>query len=404
MQRAPGSTQEIVVARVIARLNIGGPAVHVGLVCQGLDRLGYRNHLLTGRVEPNEGDMEQACTDRGVLPEYIDTLGRSLRATDDLRALAALIARFRQIRPAIVHTHTSKAGTLGRLAALACRVPVVVHTFHGHVFEGYFGRAGNALVRLAERSLARITSRIVVLGERQRDDLARFGVASGPKVVIVPNGLDLEPLVDCRATRRHELREELGIPGSAPVAGIIGRLTAVKAHEQFLQMAALLRRRCPEAHFLVVGDGERRQELEALSRELSLAGRVHFTGWRRDLASVYGSLDVLVLTSRNEGSPVVLKEGMAAGVPCVSFAVGGVPDLLREGVTGFLVAPGDVDRLANRVLECLLRPDALGPICDVARREVLAGHGAARMISRLDFLYRELLSEAGVLAGQADGG
>jgi glycosyltransferase involved in cell wall biosynthesis len=382
------------VTHVIARLNIGGPAVHVGLVCAGLRQRGHHARLIAGRVAPPEGDMEYACSERGVSPIYAERLGRSLDPLADAASLAFLVRQFREHRPDVVHTHTSKAGALGRIAARLAGVPAVVHTYHGHVLHGYFGWAANLAVKSVERALALLTDTVVVLGESQKRELAELRICRPDRIRAIPFGMELTPFVEARALR-SAARAELGLPADCEAIGIVGRLTAIKGHEHFLEMARRLAARRPRVRFLIVGDGELRHELEASVHLSGLSDRTLFLGWRKELPPVYAAMDVLALTSLNEGSPVVLKEAMAAGVPCVAHRVGGVPDLIEPGVTGFLVEPGDAEALAGAVERCLAGGKALGEMLERARARMLERHGHEAMVDALEQLYTELLARSG---------
>jgi len=290
----------------------------------------------------------------------------------------------------VVHTHTAKAGTLGRLAAWWCRVPIVVHTYHGHVLHGYFGPGKTRLFIAIERWLARHTDRLVAVSEQVRRDLLGLGIGRPERFSVVPLGLDLERFLAADA-RRGQLRHELGFTERERVIGIVARLVPIKAHEVFLQAAAAVAERVPESRFVIVGDGERRNELEALSHRLGLGERLRFLGWRRDLDTVYADMDVVALTSRNEGSPVSLIEAMASARPVVATRVGGVPDLVEHGVTGYLVPPGDILRFARAIEDVLASPDRGRALGEAGRHRVHPAFSAQRLVADMDALYTELL-------------
>jgi len=218
----------------------------------------------------------------------------------------------RREKPHIVHTHTATAGLLGRLAARLAGVPVIVHTFHGHVLRGYFGPILSKVLVWMERFLARLSDRIVTVSEGQRRELAGYGIAPLEKITVVPLGFELEELLACES-QRGELRRELDLANENKLVGIVARLVPIKNHRLFLQAAQVVAEAVPQARFLVVGDGELREELEAYSRDLGLDGRVVFTGWRRDLPRLYADLDVVALTSINEGTPVSPHRGHGRG-------------------------------------------------------------------------------------------
>jgi glycosyltransferase involved in cell wall biosynthesis len=246
-----------------------------------------------------------------------------------------------------------------------------------------------------EQVLARGTTRLLSVTERVRDDLLARRIGTAERFEVVTLGLDLERFE--RADRlRGELRGELGVEADAPLVGIVARLVPVKAHELFLAAAVKVAAAIPACRFLVVGDGERRAELEALAQSLGLAGRVIFMGWRADLDRVYADLDVVALTSKNEGSPVALIEGMAAGRPVVSTRVGGVPNVVEDGVTGLLVADGDADGMAAAIRRVLEEPDMARRLGAAARETIVARYAAPRLLRDIDRLYVRLLAERGV--------
>jgi glycosyltransferase involved in cell wall biosynthesis len=383
------------VLRVIARLNVGGPALHAVLLTERLDPARYEARLATGRVGHEEGDYLEL---HGAVPPgivSIDALGRDVRGGRDWSAFRQLVRLIRTFRPHVVHTHTAKAGALGRLAAALCRVPVVVHTYHGHVFDGYFPPLQTRLVVAAERLLAWRASALIAVTERVRRDLLTRGIGRPDRIVVVPLGLDLDPMQAAPA-RRGELRAELGLAPGTPLVGIVARLVPVKAHETFLQVARDLAPVRPDAVFLIVGDGERRGALEAMARELGVGDRVRFLGWRADLDRLYADLDVVVLTSKNEGSPVALIEAMAAGRPVVSTRAGGVEDVVADGVTGRVVPVGDAGAIARAVVGLLDDPEEAARLGEAARASVVARFGSQRLVDDIDALYQRLLAARGV--------
>ncbi len=395
MTAAVASTGPIRVVRVIARLNIGGPAIHATLLAQRLDPARFTTTLVTGTEDASEGNY-LALHGRQAEVDVIPDLGREIRPLRDVRTLRRLMAVIRRVRPHVVHTHTAKAGAVGRLAAILTGVPVIVHTFHGHVLRGYFSPAKTAVYRTIERGLARRTHRLLTVTDRVRDELIALGVGRADQYTTVPLGFDLAPLVQAER-RRGELRAELGL-GDAPLVGIVARLVPIKAHEVFLAAAARIHAARPAARFLVIGDGERRQALEQQVDALGLRAVTYFLGWRADLDRLYADLDVVVLTSRNEGSPVALIEAMAAGVPVVSTAVGGVADVVADGTSGLLAAMDDDEAVARHVLTLLGDPDRAAAMGRHGRARVVATYSADRLVADIEALYSDLLARRGVSA------
>jgi glycosyltransferase involved in cell wall biosynthesis len=380
------------VLRIITRLNIGGPALHATLLTERLDPSRYDSLLVAGTEDPGEGNF-LALHDRSFEPLVIvPALGRGIHGPQDVVALAWLVRLMRRIRPHVVHTHTAKAGTLGRLAARVVGVPIVVHTYHGHVLRGYFPPAKTRVFVAIERWLARRTDRLLAVSETVRTELLDMGIGRPERFTIMPLGLDLDRFLRSEGAR-GVLRAELGLSDATPLVGIVGRLVHIKAHEIFLEAAARVARVLPDCGFLIVGDGERRAELRDQAAALGLGPQVRFLGWRRDLDRIYADLDLVALTSHNEGSPLSLIEAMAAGRAVVATRVGGVPDLVEDGVSGVLVPPADPAALSGAITALLSdagRREALG---QAGRKRVATVFGADRLLRDMDRLYEKLLEE-----------
>lgn len=378
--------QPIRVMRVITRMNIGGPALHVTLLTAGLNGGEFESTLVTGAVRDNEGDMTDFARSMGIRPLVLAPLRRRVHAFTDVQALIGLRGLMRRTQPHIVHTHTAKAGFLGRLAARLSGVPVVVHTFHGHVFRGYFGPAQTRVFVAMERLAARLSDVILTPSERVRSDLIKFRIVPPEKIRVIPLGLQLENLAKT-TPYRGLLRRELGCLPNQKLVGIVGRLVPIKRHELLLEAARSVINSLPQTRFVIVGDGERRSRLEALARKLGLADSVCFTGWRRDLPLIYADLDVLVISSSSEGTPVSIIEALAAGVPVVSTSVGGVPDLLRDGEFGRLVPAEAPQALATAIIDTL--ENKPGPDRALAREWAHRRYNSDRLIADMGSLYRE---------------
>ena len=389
--------EKLRVLRVITRLNIGGPAIHAILLTRGLQNERFASVLVAGLEGPHEGTMRDLAAKHGVSPRIVPELGREVSPANDLRATLVMYRLIRRSRPHILHTHMAKAGTAGRLAARLARVPIVVHTFHGHTFHSYFGPLKTRLFLEIERTLARGTDRVVAVNERQRQEIADYGVAPLEKVVTIPLGLEIEAMLDAERHCGH-LKAELGVNGHHQLVGIVARLVPIKAHEVFLTAAARVHARAPNTLFLVVGDGERRDELERMSRGLGLGDAVRFLGWRGDMREVYADLDVVALSSNNEGSPVALIEALAAARPVVSTDVGGVGGVVRHGETGLLVKPRDPDAMADAILSLLEAPERAAQLGQAGRAAVYPRHAASRLVADVERLYLDLAREKGLAA------
>lgn len=409
---------QIKVVRIIARLNIGGPAIQAVLLTKGLPSTSFSSILIAGVVGDMEGDMTGEAQRNGVVPVIIPELGREISWRHDLAALWKLIRILRQVKPHLVHTHTAKAGFLGRLAAWVAGVPVKVHTFHGHIFHGYFGPKRTKLFLRLERWMARMTDRLVVVSESQREELAlTYKIADRSKFEVVPLGFDLRSFAEPHP--RGLLRAQLGIPGDAFVVGFVGRLVPIKNPGLLLDAVELLSQRVrqvsePESHasavpvhLLFIGGGELESSLKVSVKERGLEKHVSFLGWRRDMAPIYTDLDLVVLTSKNEGTPVALIEAMASGKPYVATDVGGVRDLMgREKgpvsgalggrftryENGILAPEGDVKTLASAVLWCLQHRDEAVKIGQAGQAFASRRFSEQRLLADMQRLYTELLA------------
>ena len=384
------------VLRVIARLNVGGPALHVSYLTSELDKIGYHTTLVAGRPGPGEGSMESAALERGVKPVYIPALQREIAPLIDSAAVTQLVRLIRQVRPHVIHTHTAKAGAVGRIAARlsgSARPPVVVHTFHGHVLRGYFSPSKAEAFRRLESRLARMSDALIAVSPEVRDDLVALGVAPPEKIVVVRLGLDLESRTAVAPGEADELRRSLGVPADSFLVGWLGRLTAIKRPADLLEAFARLDL-WPDAHLLVAGDGPLRADMEGLAVALGIAEMVHFTGFRSDVGAVYAACDAIALTSANEGTPVSVIEALAAGRPAVSTDVGGVSDVIRDGRSGFLVPPGDIDAIADRLARLAADPALRKAFGEAGREDVIPRYSVPRLIDDIDVLYRRLLDDA----------
>lgn len=338
------------IVRIIARLNVGGPAKHVVWLSK-LRSEDWETLLVAGTVPPGEDDMGYFATEQGVTPIFVPEMSREISVKDAL-TIWKLYQFFRRERPDVVHTHTAKAGTVGRVAGFfyrwftpktligrprACHF---VHTYHGHIFHSYYGPLKTRIFLWIEKALARlITDRVVVLSEQQRREInEEFGVGNADQFAVIPLGIDLDVFARWEE-RGQAFRDEFGLGADEILVGIVGRLTEVKNHELFLRAAALFKTRLSgsgkSVRFLIIGDGGLRNALEQQAESLGLSADVIFTGSRRDLDEVYPALDIVALTSRNEGTPLTLIEAMANARPLISTAVGGVVDLLGAPVQQF---------------------------------------------------------------------
>ncbi|QDU84877.1 D-inositol 3-phosphate glycosyltransferase [Planctomycetes bacterium Pla163] len=381
------------IARVVTRMNLGGPARQVLASDPELVRRGHELRVFCGAPDPGEGDLFDALGASGVEAVRIPGLGRRARPSGDLRALFDLRRQLAAFAPDVVHTHASKAGFLGRLAAP--RSAGLVHTFHGHVLEGYFGRATSRGLRTVERLLARRTDRIVAVSRATAEDLVRLRVCAAGDVSLSPPGIDLESHLAIDEATRIEARERAGIAPSAFVVGFVGRLAAVKRPALAGRVLVALRERGHDAVLLVAGDGPERAALEEATRDLP-AGSVHFAGAIDDTTWVHAASDAVLSCSRSEGLPVALIEAAASGTPAVALRVGGVGELIDDGVDGRLVESPSADGVVVTALAEALERLALDPterrrLGRAARERARANHGARGLADRLEAIYRGVL-------------
>ena len=390
------------ILRVIARLNIGGPAIQAVTLSDLLSQGRFRTCLVCGQVGAHEGDMSYLASSRHVEPLVLPALGREISAFDDLRSFSELRKIIGEFNPHIIHTHTAKAGTLGRLAGISVNAQRIfgrkirlVHTFHGHVFHSYFSPLKTRAFMTIERFLARFTDRIIVISATQEKDICeKYRIAHPRQVQVVPLGFDLSGF------------ERLGPPPSQGTfsVGIIGRLAPVKNHRMLFETVRILKNQ-GEDHafkFFVVGDGELRDALTREAATLGIEKNVLFTGWQKEMPEVYRKLDAVVLTSLNEGTPVSLIEAMAAARPVIATEVGGVGDLMgpidREAGEGYKLArrgilvPSEDSRALAEALRLALRERTLRiEMAERARHYVLQTYSLERLVADMTALYEGLV-------------
>lgn len=398
--------EKIKILRIIARLNIGGPAIHTILLNSNLNPAFYDSVLVAGEVGKDEGNMDYYALEKGVHVDYIPELKRNLSIFCDLTALIKIFGFICRIRPDIVHTHTAKAGALGRLAAIAFNTIhfkkrkriKIVHTFHGHIFEGYFNPLKTSLFVGIERFLAIFTDQIITVSQAVKQELLALGIANGKKIVVIPLGFELDDFLTI--TPKHNTDDF--------IIGIIGRLVAIKNHRLFLDAGTMIHKKHPELklRLQIIGDGELRKELEEYSQNLSLSGCIEFKGWQREMAKVYSGLDVVTLTSLNEGTPVSLIEAMASAKIVVATNVGGVPDLLgdkveiiQKGMTGnfeirergIMVTLNDGNSFADALVYAIKNHRELEKTAKNSREFVRHNFSKQRLIRDIEQLYLKLL-------------
>lgn len=435
------------IVRVIARLNVGGPARHVVWLTAGLQGADWDSLLVAGTVPPGEEDMGYFAAEHNITPLLIPEMSREI-SFKDLLTIWKIYRLFRRESPDIVHTHTAKAGTVGRLAGFLYRwlTPytllgrprqcLFVHTYHGHIFHSYYGPLKTRLFLSIERALARlITDRIVVVSEQQRREIqGRFGVGRPEQVVVIPLGLDMHTFAGWR-NRRELFRDELGVKSDDLLVGIVGRLTEIKNHELFLRAVEILKGRLKDeklqprsgvpsgqparagrVRFVVIGDGSLRDRLETKVQALELVEDVIFAGSRRDPENFYAALDIVALTSLNEGTPLTLIEAMANARPVIATAVGGVVDLLGETIErheseryticrrGVSVPSNDAVAVAAGMFHLIENPELRTELGNRGQEFVGSNYSSERLLGDIKTLYKQLLERGAIQVSYAQRG
>ncbi|MEP6849646.1 MAG: glycosyltransferase [Acidobacteriota bacterium] len=405
------------ILRIIARLNVGGPARHVVWLTRELQDAEFQTALIAGSVPDGEEDMGYFAEQNRVAPIYLKDMSRELSAKD-ITSIFKIYSIIRREKPDIIHTHTAKAGTVGRLAGwmyrwLTWRTLIgrphhvrMVHTFHGHVFHSYYGNAKTRLFLIVEKVLARLaTDKIIAISDQQLREINQdFGVGREKQFKVVPLGIDLEAFYSDAADRKS-IRDEINASDDEIVVGFVGRLTEIKNIGHLLDVAAMYNNELSEyskapIKFVIVGDGHLRVELEAKARKLGITDNLTFLGNRNDTARVYQGLDIVALTSLNEGTPLSLIEAMASGRPVISTLVGGVVDLLgpvREDAGGYQIRERGIGIESRSVGDYLKGLDHLAEnrklrddLAEAGRRFVREKYSKERLVDDIKQLYREL--------------
>ena len=372
-------TPPIKVMQVIARMNVGGPAVIVAELMRGMDSSKYQQTLVTGYCADDEADyLETVATDIPAI--RINALGRSVSLLKDLSSFFALVKLIRRLKPDVIHTHTAKAGVLGRLASLVAGGSAKrVHTFHGHLLHGYFNAPKRAIMIAMERILGWFTFRIIAIGNVVKNDLLDVGIGSAKKFLVFFPGLP-EP----KPTNRQEMRKVLGLAGDTLYCTFVGRLTYIKRPDRLLDVAVLLESRGVKVHFLVAGEGEQFESSKSRATHDQLP--ITFLGWRSDTDAILTASDIAILCSDNEGIPLTLIQAAQAGLPIVATNVGSISDIVVSGSNGLLTATNP-EALAEAI-EILANDSALRQsMGSEGQRRAREFFSLARMISDHSNLY-----------------
>lgn len=373
---------------------MGGAPQNLLAIAGGLDRDRYEVSVVCGTGDPSEGSLIDRAAAKGIPVRVIPGLQREIAPWKDALTFGRLLRFIRGGGYQIVHTHISKAGVLGRAAAAAAGVPVVLHTYHGDVFQSYFSPLRSRVLLTFEQAAAAVSDRLIEVSCATRDRHVAYGVARPDRFVVIPNGIDLAPFDPSPDAR--EARARLGLPPEAPVVGTVAMLVPVKRIDVLLAAMKTVVRRSSEAALLIVGDGRLRASLQQRAETSSLSGRVRFLGLRDDVPDLLPAFDVFALSSDDEGYPTSLIEAMAAGRPVVATDVGGVSEVARHGESGLLIPRRDPDRLADAILSLLKSPDRARAMGLRGRQIARERFDVRRMVERVDALYQELLREKGI--------
>lgn len=389
------------VLRIINRFNLGGPTYNVAYLAKYMAPE-YETILAGGEKDTSEASSDYIVKQLDLHPVVIAEMRRSINPFNDYKAYKKIKALIKEHRPDIVHTHASKSGALGRLAAFHCKVPVIVHTFHGHIFHSYFNPLVTGVFKIIERYLANRSHAIIAISELQKQELVNeHHICSEEKVHVIPLGFDLERFYTNIHHKRTEFRKAWNIEANELVVMIIGRLVPIKNHELFLRGVAQVKQKCGVAfRAVIVGDGESRGSLEKICEELQLSysgsgaarTEVLFTSWIREADVALAGADIVCLTSWNEGTPVSLIEAQAAGKPIVTTAVGGVENVVIPNETAFCVTPGDTNQFSAQLEKLVVSSDLRARLAMKGREHVMKKFHYTRLVNDMKSLYERLLS------------
>ncbi|MBI3429075.1 MAG: glycosyltransferase [Actinobacteria bacterium] len=382
---AKDNDQRIRVMRIIARMNVGGPAVQVSGLMRGLDSNKFEHRLVTGFCAEDESDyLDTVATD--VTATRINGLGRSISPKADLFAFLQVVREIRKFRPHIIHTHTAKAGVIGRIASiLSGRKSIRVHTYHGHLLHGYFGKGKTFLVIIIEKFLGLFTTKLLAVGKKVMEDLLSAGIGSAEKFALMPPGLKLEAL-----PTREAACLELGLDPSQNYCAFIGRVTKIKRPDRFLDVVAEIQNHNVPIHFIVAGAGDLLEYCKERATAKNLP--VTFLGWREDIETVLAASDVVLLTSDNEGTPLSLIQAGMAKIAVVSTDVGSVREIVVDQETGILTDL-TTHSIANVLKELILDIDLRDDMGLAAYDYTMQRYGVERLVSDHEKLYLDLIND-----------
>jgi len=372
---------------IVTRLEPGGTLEAILALSEGLASK-YEFTLLLGTATTDIERVRSSAVNHGYKVVFVDALVREISLFKDLNAYFAIKKAVKKLKPDIIHTHTSKAGFIGRLAGKNAGVNSIIHTPHGHIFYGYFGSLKTRIFIFLEKLAAKYCKKIIVFTEAEKNDNLKLKIGRNEQYVVIPNGIMTGKYV-LQGFDPGKKRKELGIPEGKRVVGVVGRLAPVKGHAAFLDAFKIVREKIPEAFALIAGDGELKEALIKKTADMGLSGSVLFIGHRNDVPEILAVCDCLALPSLNEGFGLAVIEAWAAGKPVAVFAVGGVPEIIKDGVTGYLAAPGDISGLAGKISILLLDKTAASKLAKAGKSEA-ENYTIDKMIERTEKVYETL--------------
>ena len=380
----------IKIINLLSRMNIGGPSVHAVLLTKYLNDNNFTSMLVSGSLSEGEGDMSYLIDQHQIKHRSIKTLQREISPVDDIKAIIELYKLFKKEKPQIVHTNLAKAGMVGRLAAWLAGVPVILHTYHGHVFSGYFSSFKTSIYILIERYIALISNKIISVSDMIKKDICSvYKITSEKKVTVIPLGFEFDKMKSLDHYR-GTFRNQFSIPEDATIIGIVGRITAQPPRNNS-------RARNTNIHFLIIGDGDLRKEIGDKVNALDIAKNIHFTGWVTETAKMYADLDMMLLTSKNEGTPVTVIEAMYYKVPVISSNVGGLSDLIDNSRTGFLINSLNAEDYIQDILKLVRSDQEREKMSQAAHEFIIDNFSINRLITDIKDLYTNLLKMKGIM-------
>ncbi len=390
------------VLRIINRLNIGGPTYNVAYLTKYMAPK-YETLLVSGVIDDGEESSEYVVDQLGIKPHYIHNMKREISPLKDRKAYLELKELIKKYKPDIVHTHAAKAGAVGRLAAAACEVPVILHTFHGHVFHSYFGKIKTQLYISIEKYLAKKCSKIIAISDIQKQELSsQFKITKEDNIAVIPNGFDLDRFETDKESKRKDFRTRYQIEDDEVAVGIIGRMVHIKNHPMFVRMIKETQKLTNKKFkAIIIGDGEDRLKIENLCRELELpfaaadknepSNLVTFTSWIKNIDWAVAGLDIIALTSFNEGTPVCLVEAQAASRPVLSTLVGGVADTMQDEISGFISPSEDALHMAQKLAQLIDNESLRLKMGNAGRAFAFKQFSYQRLVNDMSNLYDGLL-------------